>query len=289
MIRIINYQSSMASYFTEYHEWRVSLGYRAEDTKYTITYVTNADSGATPTHESVYAGTKFDLATATDLQKAGYAFVGWKYNNVTYASGYKDFEMPASNVTFAGQWSEQITVSFTSETGKEPTGMPNPSIITVGKGSTLTKPSDPVLDGSSFIGWFDSATDTLWKFANDANPNTVQSTTTLVAKFALNHTVTYDIGNGTTGTVPTQCPVGEGMKFFLASSSGFEKAGMTFDGWSDGIDTYPAGSEYTMGQANIVFTAIWSEKPQVIEYTITSSDNVSFNIVDSNEKVIATK
>ena len=36
MIRIINYQSSMAAYFNEYHEWRVSLGYRADDTKYTF-------------------------------------------------------------------------------------------------------------------------------------------------------------------------------------------------------------------------------------------------------------
>lgn len=36
MIRIIEYRSSMASHFTEYHEWRVSLGYRAEDTKYTF-------------------------------------------------------------------------------------------------------------------------------------------------------------------------------------------------------------------------------------------------------------
>lgn len=36
MIRIIEYKSSMAAYFTEYHEWRVSLGYGAEDTKYTF-------------------------------------------------------------------------------------------------------------------------------------------------------------------------------------------------------------------------------------------------------------
>lgn len=36
MIRITDYRSSMAAYFTEYHEWRVSLGYRADDTKYTF-------------------------------------------------------------------------------------------------------------------------------------------------------------------------------------------------------------------------------------------------------------
>ena len=36
MIRIIDYRSSMAAYFNEYHEWRVSLGYRSEDTKYTF-------------------------------------------------------------------------------------------------------------------------------------------------------------------------------------------------------------------------------------------------------------
>ena len=36
MIRIIEFKSSMAAYFTEYHEWRVSLGYRADDTKYTF-------------------------------------------------------------------------------------------------------------------------------------------------------------------------------------------------------------------------------------------------------------
>jgi len=36
MIKITEYRSSMGVYFTEYHEWRVSLGYRADDTKYTF-------------------------------------------------------------------------------------------------------------------------------------------------------------------------------------------------------------------------------------------------------------
>lgn len=39
MIRIIEYKSSLASRFTEYHEWRVSLGYRADDTKYTFSHL----------------------------------------------------------------------------------------------------------------------------------------------------------------------------------------------------------------------------------------------------------
>lgn len=36
MIRIVEFKSSMSKHFSEYHEWRVSLGYRADDTKYTF-------------------------------------------------------------------------------------------------------------------------------------------------------------------------------------------------------------------------------------------------------------
>lgn len=39
MIEILEYRSSMAQYFSEYHEWRLSLGYRADDTKYTFSHL----------------------------------------------------------------------------------------------------------------------------------------------------------------------------------------------------------------------------------------------------------
>ena len=39
MIRVIEYKSGMADYFIEYHQWRVSLGYQADDTKYTFSHL----------------------------------------------------------------------------------------------------------------------------------------------------------------------------------------------------------------------------------------------------------
>jgi uncharacterized repeat protein (TIGR02543 family) len=85
----------------------------------------------------------------------------------------------------------------------------------------------------------------------------------------INYNVTYFL-NGATGTTPTETTKVIDQKFYLAASTGLEKSGYTFGGWSDGTSTFNSGAEYTMGSANITFVAQWDPEVFTITYDINS-------------------
>ena len=84
------------------------------------------------------------------------------------------------------------------------------------------------------------------------------------------YTITYNL-NGGTGTEPTEQTAVEGQSITLATATGLSKAGHTFAGWSDGTNTYEAGTTYTMPASNVTLTAQWREIAQT--YTITYNVN----------------
>ncbi|MBQ7192149.1 MAG: InlB B-repeat-containing protein [Paludibacteraceae bacterium] len=73
---------------------------------YTVTYVANGANGDVPTEVAQYAGDEFTIAAAGELEKAGYTFAGWEYNNTIYAAG-ENFTMPAENVVLTAQWKNE--------------------------------------------------------------------------------------------------------------------------------------------------------------------------------------
>ena len=82
------------------------------------------------------------------------------------------------------------------------------------------------------------------------------------------YNVTYNIGDGATGTAPTKTSKAEGTIFTLASADGISKEGYSFAGWLCDNDSkiYGASDEYTMPAADVTFTAQWNELPK---YTVT--------------------
>ena len=82
------------------------------------------------------------------------------------------------------------------------------------------------------------------------------------------YNVTYNKGDGATGTEPTETPKAEGTIFTLASADGISKEGYSFAGWLCDNDSkiYGASDEYTMPAADVTFTAQWNELPK---YTVT--------------------
>ena len=82
------------------------------------------------------------------------------------------------------------------------------------------------------------------------------------------YNVTYNEGDGATGTAPTESPKAEGTEFTLASADGLTKDGYSFAGWLCNHDskTYNAGEEYTMPAKDVTFTAQWNVLPK---YTVT--------------------
>jgi uncharacterized repeat protein (TIGR02543 family) len=68
--------------------------------------------------------------------------------------------------------------------------------------------------------------------------------------------------------LPTQGTKTIGQTFQLAAATGITKNGFTFGGWSDGTNTYTAGTNYTVGAANVTLTALW-----INTYLITYDKN----------------
>ena len=79
------------------------------------------------------------------------------------------------------------------------------------------------------------------------------------------YTITYNLNGGTGDPEPTEQTAVEGQSVTLATATGLSKAGHTFAGWSDGTNTYEAGTTYTMPASDVELTAQWTP----IEYTIT--------------------
>lgn len=73
-----------------------------------ITYNAGTGTGSDAVVENNEEGAEIVLPSAADksLNKTGYDFVGWLYNDKLYKAG-TIFEMPASAVTFVAQWKKQ--------------------------------------------------------------------------------------------------------------------------------------------------------------------------------------
>lgn len=72
------------------------------------------------------------------------------------------------------------------------------------------------------------------------------------------HGVTFTLDDDVTGSVTGVAQsYTEGAKFNLPSADGLTRRGYKFDCWNDGTADYAEGAEYTMLQADVIFTAKW--------------------------------
>ena len=74
----------------------------------------------------------------------------------------------------------------------------------------------------------------------------------------LNHKVRYTDSFGAAGTLPETAEIVEGEKFTVAKST-LKLVGYKFVGWSYNGETYEAGDTLTMGDEDIVFSAVWTK------------------------------
>jgi len=94
----------------------------------------------------------------TDPQKTHYTFDGW-YSNDTYNTAW-DFasDVVNGNVTLYGRFIAQAKVSYMSHGAEIDSAY-------LDKGTALARPSDPVLSGHTFVGWYsDSSLTTPYDF-----------------------------------------------------------------------------------------------------------------------------
>jgi uncharacterized repeat protein (TIGR02543 family) len=223
---------------------------------YTITYDLNyVGSPAPPTEASKNIYNTFNLAAKPT--RSGWEFGGWSDTATAYAelTPYTITVNTPTALTLTAQWIPYFTVEYvltgstSSVTGEG----------TYQSGTVVQLSGEPTRTGYRFAGWRDSTGQT----RNASTNFTVIQNSVLTAQWTpIPITITYAMNSGTS-TRPTQSDLSYLTPFPVAKTP--TRAGYTFDGWSDGTQTYLEDQSYIVGTSNITLTAQWT----AISYTVT--------------------
>ena len=222
---------------------------------YAVTYVKGADeaTGEAPASAQKEEGAKFNLP-ANPFTYTGYEFAGWSDGAQTYAAN-AEYTMPAKAVAFTAQWAALHTVTVDPNNGEEP------AEYTVRNGEKFTAvletPVHP--DGKTFRYWA----------ANGSEYNFDKAVTgdiELTAEYAWK--ITFNAGEGASGTVEPQWVKLWAMGITLPEGTGLSCPEKAFGGWNDGNQTYAAGDRYT-GSGNVTFTAVWNDIDVTTKYELS--------------------
>ena len=224
---------------------------------YTITYALNGGTSTLPTQANQQIYNTFTLAATPT--KADYYFAGWSDSATatTYAAlaTYSITATSAPAITLTAQWIPTYTLNYvlngsiSAVTGEG----------TYNSGTVVTLTAAPTRTGYTFNNWLDSSNIT---HAALSSFTMLQNSVLQAQWTAILYPVTYAL-NGATGTLPLQSSLVMNSPFTVATAP--VRAGYTFGGWSDGTNTYPAGSTYVIGTSSVTLTAQWS----AISYSVT--------------------
>lgn len=158
------------------------------------------------------------------------------------------------------------------------------SSVPVQGGYGTTRPSDPTREGYKFAGWYTAADGgSLYDFGAPvtADTNVYAHWTADGSTQAGSHTVNFlpgaadayipfvataTVKDGTNYTIPTNKPTREGY---------------TFEGWSDGTNTYQAGGTITGVTTDIVLSAKWTATPVTIKI-VNQSEKLGVTVTPSS-------
>lgn len=153
--------------------------------------------------------------------------------------------------------SRPYTVSFNMN-GKSATAIADQKIVSGGK---VTKPTDPVVTGQAFGGWYQNSTCTgdAWDFTNDVVNDDVE----LFAKWTALPSMTLVAGTGATGDPIVSYPTVGNPVAVPACPAAFEKTGYIFAGWTYSPSVTVEAGQFTMPNEDLTLTAQWDEANKV--------------------------
>ena len=240
--KVYNFNTPVTESIVLVASWKANDGTQNIE-KYTIKFDSNGGS-------SVNSQTIDSGSTATkpaNPTRSGYTFVEWQLNGKTY-----DFKTPVTkNITLVAKWKQDVvqtyTVTFDSNGG---------SIVssqTVNSGSTVTRPTNPMRNGYTFVEW--QLNGSAYNFSTPVTRNI-----TLVAKWSQNttqtYTVTFDSNGGSSVSAQT---VNSGST--VSQPTAPTKPGYTFVEWQLNGSAYNFSTPVT---SNITLTAKWNQKTYTI-------------------------
>jgi uncharacterized repeat protein (TIGR02543 family) len=237
-----------------------------------ITYSKGTAAGANftsfPANTVGNFGSSISVGSGVDnrvtLNSTSYDFLGWNDGTSIYQSG-SPYTLGETDITFTAVWVPVYAVRYVFNGGTAPQGESSIDGQCAGLDSTcydtqpITLNQAPVRAGYDFAGWIDQSTRL---FAAGAQTSVSATSYLFYASWTpISYTVSYAADGGS--TAPTQANRTIGQTFTVGNA--ITKTGYSFDGWSDGTQSYGAGATYTVGTSNVTLTAQWI--PDV--YTVT--------------------
>lgn len=247
------------------------------------------------------------------FSRPGYLFYGWNTKSDGTGTYYADnAEYVASdNATLYALWVQDTpnptnpiippSYSVTYSLGEGVVGVP-PTQAPVSSGSFISVkplPPDVVNNGKMFIGWLDSATNrrhspgSVLKVESDIvftavwvteNTTPTETPTTPGPTYPpVKRSVTYELGEGVSGTPPIQPDVSEGTTLVVRHlPENISNPGKVFSGWLEvnSNTVYKPLSFLLVKNHDIVLRAIWKnigEEP--VFYTVTYMSDINGNII----------
>ena len=208
--------------------------------KYTVTYDANGGSVATPTQEVTFD----EETTLATPEKTDYYFLGWTYENNAVVSGEK--WAIADNVTLVASWQDQrpeFTVTFVDGNQSKP--------VTVKKGDSVSETDVPAFVGKvGHTAAWDKTDYT--NITADMTVTAIYTTITYTVKYSAEG---FDIDNQT-----VQLTYGDVCTNLATLTSETQN----FLGWTYNGNTYTVDSTWNVAEENVVLTASWAAKDQVI-------------------------
>ena len=175
-----------------------------------------------------------------------------------------DFDkLVTGNITLVAKWVIPVTVTFNADNGTDVV------MVNVASGETITKIDDPVKDGYYFLGWY--LGDAVYDFDSVVNEDI-----TLVAKWVIPVTVTFNADNGTDVVTVNMAPNEAVTKIDDPIKDGYY-----FLGWYLSDTEYDFESPVT---ENITLVAKWVI-PEIVTFNPDNGTDVVVVKVAPGEKV----
>lgn len=251
-------------------------------TTYTVSYSLGehaADDATAPESAEYAQGTEITLPAAPAAEE-GWQFTAWSDGTDTYAVG--DRYTVEGNVTFTATWDEVVTepteYTVTYALGAHAAEDAElPASSKVEEGTQITLPAAPAAEnGWQFTAWSDGTNTYKAGATYTVNANvTFTATWTALPPEPEEYNVTYALGAhaAADAELPASVKVEEGTQITLPAAPAAEN-GWRFTAWSDGENTYAAGSDYEVN-AEVTFTAQYEAVPYTISYENLNGTTVS--------------
>jgi len=224
---------------------------------YTVTFVQNGGSGASPTSINVIApATTVVTLPTNEPSRTGYNFTGWNTDQNGNGTVFTANTPVTASIKVYAQWTtKSYLVNFD---GNGATTQASPSSMNVSHNGKIDPlPAPPTKAGGVFTGWF-STSSASGGTAITTN-TTVTADRTVYARWTTNkYTVTFNGNGATTEANPqTRGNVNHGDTVTLPVQP--RRAGYAFTGWNTALNG--SGSEFTAGTpvtADISVFAQWT-------------------------------